>query len=323
MSLDPCRCSQSKAQEGACLGCRSAPCAAASGILNVDKPEGWTSHDVVARVRRLTHQRRVGHAGTLDPFATGVLLVCLGQATRVSEHLMAARKLYWARIRFGAATDTYDATGRITLQTERIPESREAIEKLLPRFTGRILQTPPVYSALKLAGEPAYRRARRGEAVAQAPRPVEIYELRLCSWSPPDLEIEVLCGKGTYIRSLAHDLGQAAGSAAHLAALERRAVGQFTIDDAVSLPAFEALVEEGRWQDLLYPLDEALLQYPALIVPAEDVRRLLHGQPIVAEPVAERALRRIYGPDGVFVALVEGDESAGVWRPHKVFTLCA
>ena len=323
MSRDPCPCLQSKAQAASCPGCPSTPCAEASGILNVNKPEGWTSHDVVARVRRLTRQRRVGHAGTLDPFATGVLLVCLGQATRVSEYLMAARKLYRARVRFGAATDTYDATGRVTLQTEHIPESREAIEEILPRFTGRILQTPPAYSALKLEGEPAYRRARRGEAVEQAPRPVEIYALRLCSWAPPDLEIEVLCGKGTYIRSLAHDLGRAAGSAAHLVALERRAVGAFTLDDAVSLPELESRVEEGRWRDLLYPLDEALLHYPALVVSADDVSRLLNGQPIAAATVVAGVLHRAYGPDGAFIALVEGDTSAGIWRPHKVFIPCA
>ncbi len=289
-----------------------------SGILNVNKAAGWTSHDVVARVRRLTGQRRVGHAGTLDPFATGVLLVCLGQATRVSEYLMDAPKLYRAIIRFGAATDTYDITGTATIEGSRIP-SREEIEGLLPRFTGRIEQTPPAYSALKLDGQPAYRRARKGEKVELAPRQVEVYSIDIRSWRPPDLEVDILCGRGIYIRSLAHDLGQAAGSAAHLAALERRAVGSFTIQDAVSVTDLQAEIAAHGLQDLLYPLDEALLQYPALVVAGQDVSRILNGQPVVAEPPTEGALARVYGPDGEFVALARGDAEAGLWRPHKVF----
>jgi len=277
----------------------------------------------VARVRRLTGQRRAGHAGTLDPFATGVLLVCLGQATRVSEYLMAARKLYRARIRFGAATDTYDVTGTVTAETAAIPESREAIEALLPRFTGRILQVPPAYSALKLEGEPAYRRARRGEAATPVARPVEIYAIEVLSWTPPDVEIDVLAGKGTYIRSLAHDLGLAAGSAAHLAALQRRSVGHFAIDEAIPMTDLETQAAEGVWQDLLHPLDEALLQYAALVVSSEVVARVLHGQPIEAGIPEEGALRRVYGPDGEFVALVRGDQAGGTWRPYKVFGPCA
>ncbi|MCL6430520.1 MAG: tRNA pseudouridine(55) synthase TruB [Anaerolineae bacterium] len=287
----------------------------------MDKPEGWTSHDVVARIRRLSGQRRVGHAGTLDPFATGVLLVCLGQATRVSEYLMESPKRYHAVIRFGAATDTYDVTGRVVEQTDELPPDLAAIEALLPRFTGRILQTPPPYSALKVGGQPAYRRARRGEAVRITPREVEVYELRVISWVPPDLELEVLCGRGTYIRSLAHDLGQAAGSAAHLRSLRRLAVGSFEVEQATPLAEIEAAFEADTWQELLFPIDEALLQYPALVVSREDVQRLLQGQPIQAAEARSGALHRVYGPEGEFVALVEGDQTAGLWRPHKVL-LC-
>ncbi len=318
MSPDPCRCPHPDCGAG---GCASA--CAATGILNIDKPEGYTSHDIVARVRRLTGERRVGHAGTLDPFATGVLLVCVGQATRVSEYLMEGRKLYRARIRFGTATDTYDLTGAPTIQNAPIPSGIAAIEAILPRFQGHIMQTPPSYSALKIEGVPAYRRARRGEEIDQAPRPVEIYDLQVRAWDPPDLVLDIVCGKGTYIRSLAHDLGQALGSAAHLIALERRAVGAFTIEDAVPLAAFEEQAREGRWQDLLYPLDEALLMYPALILSAEDVARLQNGQPVAGAEIAEGALARVYGPGGEFVALVQGDHKASVWRPHKVFSICA
>jgi tRNA pseudouridine55 synthase len=181
------------------------------------------------------------------------------------------------------------------------------------------MQTPPPYSALKIEGEPAYRRARRGEAVEQPARPVEVYEIRLLSWQPPELELDIACGRGTYIRSLAHDLGQAAGSAAHLTALQRRAVGHFAVEDATTLPEFEALVAEDLWQQLLHPLDEALLQFPALSLPAEDVKRLQNGQPVRAGTVVAGALRRAYGPEREFVALVHGDGSENVWRPNKVF----
>ena len=318
MSQDRRPCPRISGQGPACQGCCPGQGWQVSGILNIDKPEGWTSHDVVARIRRLVQERRVGHAGTLDPFATGVLLLCLGRATRVSEYLMEAPKLYRACVRFGAATDTYDVTGTVTHRTT-IPESRDAIEALLPRFTGRILQTPPAYSAVKLEGERAYRRARRGEVAAPEARPVEIYRIEVRSWQLPDLEIDVLSGKGTYIRSLAHALGVAAGSAAHLAALQRRAVGNFTIDDAIPLADLEARIAEGTWQELVHPLDEALLQYPALVVSRADAARLAHGQPIEAATPVEGALRRVYGPRGEFVALTRGDEAAGVWRPHKVF----
>jgi tRNA pseudouridine55 synthase len=299
-------------------GCAAAP-GEVSGILNIDKASDWTSHDVVACVRRLTGQRRVGHAGTLDPFATGVLLVCLGQATRISEYLMEAYKLYRARVHFGTATDTYDVTGTVVAVTPVTPKSLGEVEALLARFTGRILQAPPPYSALKIDGQPAYRRARRGEAVAPVAREVEIYAIEVLSWEPPELEIEASCSKGTYIRSLAHDLGQAAGSVAHLAALQRRAVGHFTIADAISMPELEARIAAGRLRELLYPLDEALLRYPALIVSREDVARVAHGQPIAMEKAVEGGLGRVYGPDGEFVALVQGDAEAGLWRPRKVF----
>lgn len=319
----PCRCPQSRDREKGCPGsCPATRCTDVSGILNIDKPAGWTSHGVVARVRRMIHERRVGHAGTLDPMATGVLLICVGQATRVSEYLMEAPKLYRACVRFGTATDTYDATGTVTAETGAIPSTQEAVEALLNRFVGRIMQVPPPYSAIKLEGEPAYRRARRGETVAQAARPVEVYEIRQRSWIPPDLEIDVLCGKGTYIRSLAHDLGLAAGSAAHLARLERRAVGHFRIDEAVSLEELATSAEEGGWQGFLHPLDEALLHYQALIVSMEAVSRLLHGQPIEAEPAPEGVIARVYGPEGEFVALVRSGKQPGIWHPHKVFAIC-
>ncbi len=182
------------------------------GILNIDKPQGWTSHDVVAWIRRVLKVKRVGHAGTLDPLATGVLLVCVGQATRVAEYLMASDKTYRAQIQLGTITDTYDTDGEVVETRPLSPDiDRGAIWVALGRFVGDIMQAPPAYSAIKQDGVPLHRRARRGEEVRPAPRPVRIHSIQLVDWTAPCLTVDVTCDPGTYIRSLAHDLGQALG----------------------------------------------------------------------------------------------------------------
>jgi tRNA pseudouridine(55) synthase len=179
-----------------------------SGILNVDKPAGMTSHDVVDAIRRLAGQRKVGHAGTLDPMATGVLLVCLGQATRVAEYLMRGRKRYRATVVLGAATDTYDGEGEIVSSGGPTDFSQEQIQAALAGFVGRIEQVPPLYSALKRDGQPLHRLARQGKTIELESRPVEIEEMSLLDWTSPSLVVELTCSPGTYVRSLAHDLGQ-------------------------------------------------------------------------------------------------------------------
>src|SRR5258706_8709576 len=185
------------------------------GIFSINKAPGMTSHDVVARVRRLAQQKRVGHAGTLDPTATGVLPVCLGQATRVAEYLSESGKAYRATIRFGTVTDTYDAEGMIIREAPVTLDER-TIAAALPTFLGEQLQVPPAYSAIKRGGQPIYKAARAGESVALEPRPIVIYALRLIAWDPSDLVLDVECGKGTYIRSLAFDLGERLGCRAPL-----------------------------------------------------------------------------------------------------------
>ena len=190
-----------------------------NGILNINKPAGWTSHDVVAWVRRVLREKRAGHAGTLDPMATGVLLVCLGQATRVAEYLMGGEKVYRAEAQLGIVTDTYDADGEVMASAPVPPLTADDLRRTLAGFVGEIMQVPPAYSAIKQDGVAAYRKARRGEAVTLAPRPVTIRRIELLDWTPADapaasgdrLTIEVTCGAGTYIRSLTHDLGQALG----------------------------------------------------------------------------------------------------------------
>jgi tRNA pseudouridine55 synthase len=292
-----------------------------SGILNVDKPPDMTSHDVVDAVRRLAGQRKVGHAGTLDPMATGVLLVCLGSATRVSEYLMAGRKRYRATVVLGVETDTYDADGEVVSTGGQTEFSRRDIESALAGFVGQISQVPPMYSALKRGGQPLYKLARQGVVVERKPRPVHIDELTLLDWTPPSLILEVACSPGTYIRSLAHDLGQQLSTGAHLASLVRLKSGRFSLEEAVSLERLEEAFRHGQESWYLLPLDEALLDWPAMIVGAEDAQRIRQGQALDRDPPdgTETDLWRAYGFDGDFLAIMAYHPGSGRWRPKKVF----
>jgi tRNA pseudouridine55 synthase len=297
------------------------------GILNLDKPRGPTSHDIVNRVRALTGIRRVGHAGTLDPLATGVLLVCIGRATRVAEYLVAGRKAYRACVQLGVATDTYDVEGQVVSRVEGVLDaSRDRIEAALTDFRGMISQVPPMYSAIKHKGTPLHRLARRGIAVRREPRQVEIFRLELTTWEPPDLTLEIECSPGTYVRSLAHDLGQALACGAHLTGLTRLSSGEFRQEDSVSLEELARAASEDRWSDLLHPIDAALTHFPKLHLDARAVQKICSGQAIdpIQPPVLEDdgesvRMARAYGPDNIFLALVRYDRDSGVWRPHKVF----
>ena len=293
------------------------------GILNLNKRPGPTSHDVVDHVRRLTGVRRVGHAGTLDPLAAGVLLVCIGRATRVAEYLMAGHKVYRARVRLGISTDTYDAEGMITSEAP-VEVDRAQVEAALSSFRGVIAQVPPVYSAIKHQGTPLHRLARRGVAVEQIQlkaRQVEILRLELAAWEPPECTLDVTCSPGTYVRALAHDLGQALGCGAHLSGLTRLASGRFRVEDAVTLEEFAEIAAQGRWAARLHPIDAALTRFRPLYVDADAARRLCSGQPIFfpSGDTVDDPLARAYGPDRVFLALVAYDPEANVWRPRKVF----
>ena len=298
-----------------------------SGIFNIDKPAGYTSFQVVSLVRRLSGVRRVGHAGTLDPSATGVLVVCLGQATRLSEYVMEATKVYRAEVHLGITTDTLDATGKPLSQADPSNISRQQVEDALTAFVGEIDQVPPMFSALKHGGEPLYRYARAQIQVERQARRVTIYRLQLLAFQPPLATIEVECGKGTYIRALAHDLGQQLGCGAHLAALARLRVGPFTLDDACSLPELEAAFQEGCWQSLLHPADVALTSWPTVTLSEAQERAVRFGQclaadslePSPAQAVENDQLCRAYSPQGQLVAIVRYDADALLWRPAKVF----
>jgi len=287
------------------------------GLLNVHKPSGPTSHDIVAAVRRGTDVKKVGHAGTLDPMASGVLVLCLGPATRLSEYVMESRKTYRARVRFGVETDTYDAEGTVIAENDR-PVTQEAVEGALAAFRGPIEQVPPMYSAIKQGGKKLYELARAGQEVERPARSVTIYQIELLAWAPPDAVLDVMCSPGTYIRSLAHDLGAAVGIGAHLAALERTTSGPFTAVNAVEWAELQAAMDADTWRDALLPPDMALMDAPAVYLSPEDAGHVRHGRLIAATPdIHAAALARAYDPDGQFFAVLERREQH--WKPGKVF----
>lgn len=268
----------------------------------------------------------MGHAGTLDPAATGVLLVCLGQAARVSEYLMALRKTYRATIRLGVSTTTYDAEGEVTSTLDASGVTEDVVRDALKAITGEIMQTPPAYSAVKVGGERAYRMARRGESVALKARPVQVYRIDVLRYDAPGLEIEVECGKGTYIRSLAHDLGLALGCGAHLSALCRTRVGPFSIEDAVDREELEQAFSDGTWTERVLPMDYGLSHLPAITLHIEDEKDIRHGQAVRIDEErlvgvqAETGLEcRAYAEDGSLVGIIVFEEESGMWRPRKVF----
>jgi tRNA pseudouridine55 synthase len=282
------------------------------GLLIVDKPglpvgadpktvdRLLTSHDVVQRVRRWSGQRRIGHTGTLDPMASGLLLLCLGAATRLVEYYQGHDKSYLAEISLGASTDTYDAMGEV-VDEQPVPTLNVAqIEAALRQFQGTIEQKPPIYSALKQDGESLHRKARRGEVVEVAARSVTIHRLDLVDFLPPSLiRVRVHCSVGTYVRSLAYDLGKTLGTVAHLSALRRETLGDFTLADAHSLDAIESAARDGRFSDLLLPIGERL-SLPALPLDDAAIERLGFGQkiwlPAPTPPVAVDAV--VQGMDG-------------------------
>lgn len=304
------------------------------GLLLIDKPAGMTSHDVVARVRRLTRIRQIGHAGTLDPMATGLLVLCIGHAVRLSEYLLGKDKAYTGRIKLGERTSTDDAEGEIVERHEsRI--TPEDLARVTPAFLGDILQAPPQYSAIQVQGRRAYKLARRGEKIDLPPRPVTIYELALtpAADQPPspfvhEIELRVTCSAGAYIRALARDIGEMLGCGAHLAALRRVRSGSFTLADALTLEQLEQAARAGALAQHLLPADRAVQDMPRCDLDDEAARRLQMGQFVKAAPQVagdgERAVGpgmqcRVYDGQGRFVALGIYDAERGLLKPAKVF----
>jgi len=294
------------------------------GIFNINKPTGMTSHDVVARIRKLLKQKRVGHAGTLDPAASGVLPICLGQATRVAEYLSESGKAYRAEINFGMVTDTYDSEGTVirTSSTEHL--SLPQIEEALSHFTGPQMQLPPSYSAIKLQGQPAYKRVRAGEEVLLDPRPIVIYQLNIIAWHPPRLVLDIECSKGTYIRSLAYDVGEYLQCGAYLDKLVRTRSGPFMLSESITLEQIADAVTSDTVEAYLYPPDKVLQDYPALVLDATTAAHVGHGNAFTYDELPEHEsakLARIYDEVGHFLAIAEWDAELKLWRPKKVFVV--
>jgi tRNA pseudouridine55 synthase len=294
---------------------------AISGILVVDKPVGLTSHDVVDIIRRGTNIRRAGHTGTLDPRASGVLVILVGPAVRLSEFVSASDKRYQAILRLGGSTDTYDAEGRFTNQQASTPvDVTEAqFNEVLQRFIGEIEQTPPPYSAVKVQGRKAYEMAREGEEVELAPRKINVYHLEVLEWAPPEVVIDVHCSSGTYVRSLANDVGAALGCGAYLVGLRRTKSGRFSLRDATPLRKLQEAFTAGNWYQFLIPAAEALAEWPAVELNPDEVEEVKHGHRVKAVEDAAAGMVRGVSMAGELIAILSLDEATHEWQPKKVF----
>ncbi|HBX70533.1 MAG TPA: tRNA pseudouridine(55) synthase TruB [Chloroflexi bacterium] len=305
-----------------------------SGVLVIDKPVGLTSHDVVQIIRRGTNIRRAGHTGTLDPRASGVLVVLVGPAVRLSEYVSASDKRYQATLRLGTSTDTYDAEGSVTRYVDASKVTEEQFEALLENYTGEIMQTPPPYSAVKVKGRPAYDRTREGEEVQLEPRKINVYSLEILEWAPPEAVLDVYCSSGTYVRSLAHDLGNDLGTGAYLIGLRRTKSGRFTLRDAVPLRQIQDAFITGEWSRYLIPAAEALADWPYITLVGDDVETVRHGHRMPAGPDAKemidpakhpyaeegtQGLVRAITEQGDLVAVMQYIEEDNEWQPKKVF----
>ena len=282
-----------------------------NGIVIVDKPQGWTSQDVTARLRRVFSTRRIGHGGTLDPMATGVLPVFVGRATRGVEFFEHAEKTYETVLRFGVQTDTQDITGTV-LERRDVNVTEEQLLETLDRFRGEILQVPPMYSALKVNGQKLCDLARKGKEVERAPRPVTIHELTLLSFDGQDAALRVRCSKGTYIRTLCEDIGTALGCLGTMASLRRTQAGAYTAAQSVPL---ETLLEAEHPEEYLLPLDSMFLQYPAVTLSPNQETRCRNGNPFT-RPM-ENGTYRAYSQSGEFLMLAKVED--GVMRTVKSF----
>lgn len=295
------------------------------GILNIDKPPGMTSMDVVRRVKRAIRQKRVGHGGTLDPIATGVIAIFLGQATRMMDYLIEGAKEYRGTVELGVETDTYDTAGEVTATGDASSVTMQDIENALVAFRGAIRQVPPMYSALKRDGKRLYELARAGVEVEREARKVEVMGIKLLDWTPPVVELTVTCGRGFYMRSLAHDLGRALGCGGHLKSLVRLRNGPFKVSEAMTLEDAEQSLADGDLRDSLHAPDTVVSHMGAAIVGKRLEETIRSGRPMpqgLRIPSSMPAQHcRVYGTDGRFVAIMTFDASLGQWQPRKVFNI--
>lgn len=293
------------------------------GLILIDKPKGPTSHDIVIQIRKALGCRRVGHFGTLDPLATGLLLIAVGKATRLFPYYSKKDKVYEGLIRLGLSTDTYDALGRPTSDERRNFPEKSSLIQVLKKFEGEIEQVPPSYSAKKISGRPLYKWTRLKKPLLLKPIPVVIKHLEVLAYSPPDLDFRVHCSSGTYIRSLAHDLGQELGCGAHLSALRRTEIGNVSLSAALSVETVRTLADQGKWGEFLIPLETLLPQYSKVILSDDGFARLRKGVPLDPQhvlavfpfgpspppPEDEEPILRLFNREGKFVALATREKA--------------
>ena len=295
---------------------------AISGVLVVDKPVGMTSHDVVQAIRNGTGLRRAGHTGTLDPRASGVLVILVGPAVRLSEYVSASDKRYQAIIRLGSATDTFDSEGKFTRTDTPVNVTETQFEEVLQTFVGEIEQTPPPYSAVKVQGRKAYEMARQGEEVDLAPRIIQVHHLEVLEWAPPEVVVDVHCSSGTYVRSLANDLGEKLGCGAYLVGLRRTKSGRFSLRDATPLRRLQESFTAGNWYQYLIPAAEALGDWPAIELSPDEVEAVRHGHRVKSKGDTTETKVRGVSTQGELVALMELmtlEDGSAEWQPKKVF----
>lgn len=285
-----------------------------NGIILIDKPEGWTSHDVVGKLRGIMRERRIGHAGTLDPLATGLLVVFVGRATRAVEFAEADRKEYIAGLRLGVTTDTQDITGRIISTEETLPDGQE-VRNVLNRFKGELEQIPPMYSAIKIGGKKLYELARKGESIERKPRSITIFSLEVVGRSGGDYILDTVCSKGTYIRTLCHDIGAALGCGACMSSLRRTKSGIFSVEDAYDIDEVQEAADRGELEKLLLPTDAIFDEYPKLSVNGGREKKLRNGNAVSIS--APDGRYRVYSESGEFLLL--GDINDGVLKAVKSF----
>lgn len=285
-----------------------------NGIILVDKPQDWTSHDVVAKLRGVLHERRIGHSGTLDPLATGLLVAFVGRATRAVEFAEADSKEYLAGLRLGVSTDTQDITGNIVAESAALPDEA-ALREALGRFIGDIEQIPPMYSAIKIGGKKLYELARRGESVERAPRKITVSAIDIAGRDGDDYILNISCSKGTYVRTLCSDIGEALGCGACMSSLRRTRAGVFSVDDAHSLADIEAAVREARLSDIILPVDTLFASFPKLTVSQSAAKRLKNGN--IIKISAEDGEYKVYSDSDEFLLL--GRVECGKLKTIKSF----
>ena len=295
------------------------------GMINVYKEKGFTSHDVVAKLRGICKQKKIGHTGTLDPDAVGVLPVCLGCATRLCDMLTEKDKEYVAVLRLGVTTDTQDITGKVLAEKE-VTESVEKVREVISSFEGEQLQIPPMYSALKVNGKKLYELAREGKEIERKARPIVVHEIEILSENMPEFTIRVKCSKGTYIRTICHDIGQKLSCGGAMVSLKRTKVGNFGIEDSYTLSRIEDMAKEGRLCEILLPVEKVFEKLPEIRVKEETMKALLNGNQLRREDflsLSGEALKaeevRVYGSDGRFYGVYGYQEGRKLFCPIKMF----